>query len=219
MSDSTSIPEGYKRCTKCGKVIEATTLHFNRRKGGKYGLSAECKGCLSLRAKNPPAGTTTRGLSPEQKRLIYEMRFWSRVGNPNERGCRLWTAKLYANGYGQFSAYGKQVYSHRFAWELTHGTIPDGLYVCHICDTPACCNPEHLFLGTNLDNITDMIEKGRNSKGEQRYNAKLTDDKVRNIRALYASGNYTYEQLAVSHDVTISCIEGIIQRRTWKRVD
>jgi hypothetical protein len=70
-------------------------------------------------------------------------------------------AKL-RHGYGSFGVSKKKsTQAHRFSWYLTNGEIPDGIYVCHKCDNPPCCNPKHLFLGTAKDNADDMRAKGR----------------------------------------------------------
>lgn len=91
-------------------------------------------------------------------------RFWSKVniGNPNE--CWEWGSSRNKKGYGQFTLYDRKsfnVKAHRMAWEVTNGKIPDGLFVCHHCDNPPCCNPAHLFVGTNSDNMKDASSKGR----------------------------------------------------------
>lgn len=95
-------------------------------------------------------------------------RFWSRrqiVGD-----CWLWTRtkkfREYPAGgvvpyYGSFWSEGRSYIVHRLAYELTYGPIPKGLEVCHRCDTPACFNPDHLFLGTHTDNMRDKVKKGR----------------------------------------------------------
>jgi hypothetical protein len=88
-------------------------------------------------------------------------RFWRKVkkGAPDE--CWPWTAYLAPRGYGMMTYAHKTKRSHRWAWELTNGPIPDGVYVCHTCDNPRCCNPTHLWLGTQFDNMRDMVAKGR----------------------------------------------------------
>lgn len=110
--------------------------------------------------------------------------------------CWLWTGYL-VGGYGYISRGGREganLRAHRVAWELFRGEIPPGLMVCHHCDVPACVNPDHLFLGTALDNKRDEIQKGRQAppevkrhQGVKNGRAKLSDDDVREIREAYAS--------------------------------
>ena len=80
-------------------------------------------------------------------------------------GCWLWLLSK-AFGYGNFKVNGKTKRAHRVAWEEFNGPIPEGMNVCHTCDNPSCVNPEHLFLGTQYDNLQDMKQKGR---GRGRY--------------------------------------------------
>lgn len=91
--------------------------------------------------------------------------FESMIDEPNT-GCRLWTLSRDKDGYGCLWFNGAQTRSHRVAWTLANGPIPAGLCVCHRCDTPACCNPSHLFLGTSRENTFDKVAKGRHGKGE-----------------------------------------------------
>ncbi len=121
-------------------------------------------------------------------------RFWSKVAAPNERGCRLWTGRLTECGYGRF---GNHWRAHRVAWELAHGPVPAGLFVCHRCDVRTCVEVSHLFLGTAADNNADMHAKGRASGGvphrvatdpkrprrEKAGRARLTEAAVASIRA------------------------------------
>jgi hypothetical protein len=84
--------------------------------------------------------------------------FWNKVNKTS--GCWIWTAAN-KDGYGRYSNSG---YAHRISWEMHFGKIPAGMFVCHKCDNPPCVNPDHLFLGTNQDNVNDMRAKGRGSK-------------------------------------------------------
>lgn len=100
---------------------------------------------------------------PWQSRLIPE---------PNS-GCLLWEGAVTRDGYGLVRRNNTNHRVHRLAWEEAKGPIPEGLNVCHTCDVPACCNPDHLFLGTQLDNVADMRTKGR-FKGGSSLNALKT---------------------------------------------
>lgn len=87
-------------------------------------------------------------------------RFWPKVARGD--GCWLWDGPMHGKtGYGQFNCDGSRCFAHRAAWILTHGPIPPGMFICHRCDTPRCVRPDHLFLGTQSDNMRDMHSKGR----------------------------------------------------------
>ena len=103
---------------------------------------------------------------PRQSRPVAE-RFWEKVDQSGGLfACWPWTANRNSRGYGdRFRVGDKQYRAHRFAYELTHGPIPDGLLVCHSCDNPPCCNPAHLWLGTAADNHADRNRKGRQASG------------------------------------------------------
>lgn len=132
-----------------------------------------------------------------------------------ECGCWIFIGCLTNKGYGNFSiAAGKSRLAHRVSYELFRGQIPDGKHVLHRCDMPACINPDHLFLGTHLDNVADMIKKNRNTKGETVGNSKLTEADVLYIRLSPASGT-SLSQLTGFSQGTISMVRN---RRIWRHI-
>lgn len=103
--------------------------------------------------------------------------------------CWEWKGARHPFGHGQKRFRGKVQYTHRIAWEWVNGPIPEGMCVLHKCDNPPCCNPNHLFLGTNQDNVRDRCSKGRTAKGEFHYRAKISDDEIMIIRKLQGFTN------------------------------
>lgn len=137
-------------------------------------------------------------------------------------GCWMWTGSVTRyGGYGQVWIDGGVLLIHRLAWELTHGPIPDGLKVLHDCDNPPCCNSEHLFLGTQADNMADMRAKGRHrfgiSQGEKHGCAKLTAVRVRSLRMIRELG-VSHRQLGNMFGVAHSTAARICRRELWKHV-
>jgi hypothetical protein len=106
-------------------------------------------------------------------------RFWRKVQKGT--GCWLWMAGRDSWGYGVFWMGGRQCRANRVCFELTSGPIPEGKQVLHRCDNPQCVNPEHLFLGTNRDNVDDKVAKGRQPRGETNGRAKLSDEQAAEI--------------------------------------
>lgn len=146
-------------------------------------------------------------------------RFLNSFSRPIDPGsCWEWTKALSQDGYGAFSIRRKYIPAHRMSFRLFIGKIPDGLFVCHICDNRKCVRPDHLFLGTPRDNNRDMAIKCRASCGEAAYNAKLNNDKVRKIRFLYSSGS-SQRHLSRLFGVTRNAIREVLRHKTWKHVE
>lgn len=133
--------------------------------------------------------------------------------------CWLWSAGVSSKGYGHFFVEGKQMPAHRVAWAIEHGADAGDLMVCHKCDIPSCVRPDHLFLGTNADNIRDMWAKGRRKEpiGEASLNAKLTENEVREIRALRPQG-VTAGDIAKRFGICYSHVYDIWNRVAWGNV-
>lgn len=143
--------------------------------------------------------------------------FWRYV-QKTER-CWLWTASTNGGRYGKFSLAGRTVSAHRFSWELVHGPIKSGLYVCHKCDNVKCVNPSHLFLGTPSDNVVDCHHKGRqrDQRGERHSLTKIKDQDVVQIRTEYGCGT-TQRMLAEKFGVCQMTISNIVNRKTWSHL-
>lgn len=142
-------------------------------------------------------------------------RFWSRVeksDSPDD--CWLWTGAADSRGYGNLQINNAKFSSHRLAYELTYGSA-GSLLVLHRCDNPRCCNPNHLFLGTHQDNMTDMKTKKRAASGERNSKAKLTQNQVLYIRENYLNGNTTQRALAREMKVSQRVIWQIVNNKTW----
>ena len=172
-------------------------------------------------------------------------RFWEKVSLDAPDVCWLWLGCRFAGKqYGVFRYQYKNWRAHRFAYAITHGDIPEGLLVCHACDNPACCNPDHLLLGTNANNSEDMVTRGRSLKGidivpperrargdksgarlhpermprgERHGHSKLSDDIVRSIRLRHAAGE-SQQSIASSIGIHQTAVSRVVLRQTWKHI-
>lgn len=144
--------------------------------------------------------------------------FMEKVHPEPNTGCWLWTGTDKGNGYGMITVGGRRELAHRVSYRLYKSEIPSGMYVCHQCDTPSCVNPDHLWLGTQRENIRDCVAKGRANrrapKGENHHAAKLTAIDVEAIRAapfFYGA----VKQLAEKYGVRPEAITAIRNGRAW----
>lgn len=136
-----------------------------------------------------------------------------------ENGCWEWQKARHRQGYGHFAYKRKVCLAHRMSWILHNGPIDDSILVLHKCDNPPCCNPDHLFLGTDKDNFIDAVSKGRikRCKGEQHYYSKLTENDVLKIRQM-ASEGMLHEVIASEFNISKKYVSSISTRRNWKHV-
>lgn len=156
---------------------------------------------------------------PAIKGRSFEERFWEKVDRRGPDECWLWMAAADKHGYGRIGRGRRdesRILAHRAAYELVVGIIPLGLLVCHACDTPACVNPAHLFIGTYSDNMKDCASKGRcvSPRGETHRSAKLTDGKA--LEILLSKG--THRAIASKFGITHSVVGLIKRRKIWKHI-
>lgn len=188
---------------------------------------AQC-GCEFIRKYNISARRAARPqlCSPECLSLFISSRksevsdrFWKLVKKSGQNECWPFVGHTREWGYGWFNGPTGPTNAHRVAYMLSKGPIPPGLFVCHSCDNPPCCNPSHLWVGTVGDNTRDMIKKGRSRQGAPRigsanHNTKLTPDAVREIIA----SNDSPSRLAAKHGVTSAAIYNIRHGKAWRHI-
>lgn len=128
----------------------------------------------------------------------------------NKRGC----------GYGNAHLNRKRILAHRLAWINAHGPIPKGMVVCHKCDNPRCVNTEHLWIGTQKENIRDCWAKGRHPsyRGENNNSAKITKEDSKNIRHLYFAERRTLREVGDFYGLSQSMVSRICRRLNWENV-
>lgn len=164
-----------------------------------------------------PIGVYPRKLRPAPTQAEYIKRIErGSIPEPNS-GCWLSLDKPHGGmGYGRIMFHQQKILAHRLSWIAYHGEIPEGLNVLHQCDTPACVNPDHLFLGTNADNNRDRDNKGRQVtlRGEKNGNSKLKPHQVLEIR----QSSLSQRKLAEQYGVDQALIYNIRKRLTWTHI-
>lgn len=145
--------------------------------------------------------------------MIPIERFWSKVNKTDD--CWIWVAGLSPDGYGKFKSGGRTYRSTRFLWAHLHGEIPEGMHVLHDCDNKRCVKPDHLHLGTNIDNMREGVERCRFLYGSNNPAGKLTEDAVVDIR----TSSLTQWELAHKYGVNQAVVWRALRGFTWRRVN
>ncbi len=149
-----------------------------------------------------------------------EKRLWSKVNILSDNKCWEWQGAKTTAGYGVIRIDYEANYTHRLAWSLKNkGEIPKKGVICHRCDNPACCNPSHLFLGTQADTVRDAASKNRMPKGEKHFNTNITTDIVRQIRYLGEYTTMTKKKISERFGISRQAVTDILYKRTWGHVD
>ena len=157
-----------------------------------------------------------------QQNKIWEKYFRHRIEPSGE--CLLWARYRDKTGYGRVSAvFAPGIhFAHRMSWLLAHGPFDLTKRILHTCDTPACVNPEHLWIGSQGDNFRDMVAKGRRrvgrARGEVNWNARLSDDDVRTMRAIRREKHLSYRKIAQQFGVTTMTAFRACERQSWTHI-
>lgn len=142
----------------------------------------------------------------------------------SENGCWEWNGAKRWNGYGKFSHYKKTILAHRFSYEFYFGPIEEGFFVLHKCDNRGCVNPEHLFIGTQKDNMIDMVSKDRHAKVkikcscELNPKSKLKINDIDEIIAKYKNG-LSSRKIASEYNVSKTMILNIVNGKNWIHIN
>lgn len=142
-------------------------------------------------------------------------RFWAKVQKGDE--CWEWTSSLNNQGYGTIGIHWKHHLAHRVSFMVANGPFPKRLKVLHKCDNPKCVRPDHLFLGTMKDNTKDCEQKDRNCRGSRSHKAKVSEEDVLRMRALYHAGT-PMRTLVAEFGLTQATISVALRGLKWKHV-
>lgn len=193
-------------CPNVGKITDGLCAsHYMRR--WRYGDPATIR------------GTRLKG-SPDERFLArLNLQGPTPTHAPALGPCHEWTGARVGKGYGRIRMHGKSVQTHVYGWTRIHGPVSPGQFVCHRCDNPSCCNPAHLYVGSLQDNARDAKERGLVPRGSQKWNVKLTEWDVRDIREMYPECGLSQREIAEGYGVSTGAIAGVCRRKTWAWVE
>lgn len=199
-----------RECTRCGESKPKTAEFFYCKKGR---WETWCKQCYGAQRRERAATALRVPVDAE--------RFWGKVTRGAPDACWPWRAKAVSeHGYGVINIGGRNFNANRVAYCVARGVTLaaiEGVAICHRCDNPPCCNPDHLFAGSKADNSRDMASKGRwrNGLGSK---GRLTEEQVRYARAAYARGGVAMRTIADELGVSTGTVWFIVNRWHWKHV-
>lgn len=208
-----AVPEGHEVMHTCDNPTCVNPRHLT--------TGTHADNITDMWVKGRGRATGNIEIQRAMSRLSAPERLLARTVRPNgDDGCWIFTGAgtRSGTGHGKLLVGGKLTYAHRLSYEVHVGPIPDGMVVRHRCDVPQCVNPAHLHLGTQADNVADNVRRGRVARGEAVKSAKLTEAKVREIRARYVPYTVSCQTLANEYGVSLKVIEKIVKRRAWQHV-
>lgn len=205
-----------------------TSVNANRRQSTTYATGGAPE-CVTGRHQPPVLApwnpTTLEGDSPRKRHGNHhysDVACWEaatrirRAATP-VGGCLVAAGTDNGGGYARIGVGGGYDLAHRIIYRLERGAIPDGMVVRHTCDNRRCVSPAHLVIGTQLDNVRDMVERGRCKRGAEHWAAKLTPESVREIRRR-TDARENREALAAEFGVAVITIHRIALRQTWRHL-
>lgn len=162
--------------------------------------------------------TCSRSCGNAYRTLDEQTRFWSQVRIAGPDDCWPWMSAI-VRRYGHFAAREKSVKAHRYAYQITKGTIPKGQIVRHTCDNPPCCNPAHLIVGTHADNAKDRDSRGRGAdrKGDKHPYRKIDSERLILIRRRLDRGEKLHS-VAQEFGISVTQTSRIKNRKTWRSI-
>jgi hypothetical protein len=188
------------------RELDELVTMLNSKGFGRYSIS-ELIGCAESRIRRIMNRLQLKGTRIKNT----EEYFWSLIKISDSNSCWEWVGALNNKGYGQFRFNGSVKFCHRLSYTLKIGDIPAGAQLCHKCDNPKCCNPNHLYVGNTSLNMIDRAIKGRQP------NLILTPKKVKQIKELYKI--HGPKRISEIMNVSIRNIKSVVYKETWKFID
>lgn len=200
-------------------------IRYAKRENGRDYWLCKCdcgnesivKQCLLVSGNTKSCGCgKAHGTGGTQPKTIEELKIYFKLFKKEQSNCWIFDGYKIKGGYGSITWNKKPWIAHRLSWYVFNGDIPKGQFICHKCDTPACVNPDHLFLGDYQVNSDDKVNKKRHRIGSKQPNAKLTEELVVELRK--NESEYNIAELARQTNISEGALRHMFKRRTWKHI-